>query len=128
MKKIQFSFLLLLAGFSLRVSAQSIAETPKTQVQEVSRPQSPITAAAAKKVTAEMNNMLALDAGQQRMIFRTALNHEEQYAVVKESALTEAEKKAKFAALEAKKVAEFQGILTPEQMATYSASKAAVKE
>lgn len=123
MKKIQFSLLVLLAGLSWGVSAQNMAEKPSVQGQEVSRPQSPVTAAAAKKVTSEMNNLLNLDAGQQRMIFMVLVNLEEQSAIVKESALSAAEKEAKFAALEAKKMAEIQRILTPEQMAIYNTSK-----
>lgn len=123
MKKIQFSLLVLLAGLSWGVSAQNMAEKSSVQGQEVSRPQSPVTAAAAKKVTSEMNNLLNLDAGQQRMIFMVLVNLEEQSAIVKESALSAQEKEAKLAALEAKKMAEIQRILTPEQMAIYNTSK-----
>lgn len=127
MKKIQFSLLVVLAAFSLNASAQSISETPKGgQTQAVSRPQSPVTAAAAKKATAEINNLLSLDGTQQRMIFMAFLNLEEQAMIVKEATnMNVSEKDAQLAVLEAKKIAELQRILTPEQMATYNTSKAA---
>ena len=127
MKKIQFSLLVVLAAFSLNASAQSISETPKgTQTQAVSRPQSPVTAAAAKKATAEINNLVSLDGTQQRMIFMAFLNLEEQAMIVKEATnMNVSEKDAQLAVLEAKKTAELQRILTPEQMATYNTGKAA---
>ncbi len=130
MKKIQFSLLVMLAAFSLNVSAQSISETPKAeQTQTVSRPQSPVTAAAAKKATAEINTLLSLDGIQQRMIFMTFLNLEEQAIIVKEATnMTATEKDVQLAVLEAKKLSELQRILTPEQMATYNTSKATNKK
>lgn len=126
MKKIQFSLLVILAAFSLNVSAQSISETPKGgQTQTAPRPQSPVTAAAAKKATAEINNLVSLDGPQQRMIFMAFLNLEEQAVIVREATnLSATEKDAQIAVLEAKKIAELQRILTPEQMATYNTSKA----
>lgn len=119
---------MLLAGFSLNVSAQTLTETPKTQTHEIASSPSPAVAASAKRTTSEMNNLLTMTADQQHKIFQVVINHEEQYAIVKGSTLTQEEKEAKYASLEAKKLAEFQRILTPEQMATYNTSKTASKQ
>ncbi len=128
MKKISISLFVLLAGLGLSVSAQTLPDAGKGQVQQTApHVQSQEATAAAKKFTAELNQLLTLDGNQQRQIFMTIVNIEEQYAEVKASTLSAEEKTAKMAALTAKRDSALERILTAAQFATYTSNKSATK-